>query len=164
MRFGRLAIKNANGSQLVPLPVLVEAQYAVAAGAGTVFVTNKDDSCTSLANTNIAMSGFTQNLSACETAITGAGALSSGRAKLILPAPGNANNGSVLLTANLSSPASGTTCTSVGGGTVSATAANSGYLRGNWAGSSTYADNPSARATFGTFKGSDEVIYMRENF
>ena len=81
----------------------------------------------------------------------------------ILPAPGNANNGSVLLTANLG-VASGTTCTSVGGATVPATAANRSYLQGNWASSSSYTTDPSARATFGTVKGADEVIYVRENF
>jgi hypothetical protein len=127
------------------------------------FVTNTADTCTSIANTDVQMSTFTANLAACETAITGAGTLSSGRRTLLLPAPGNANNGSVLLTANLGA-ASGTTCTSVGAGTVSATGANKTYLQGNWAGSATYADNPSARATFGTVKGADEVIYMRENF
>jgi MSHA biogenesis protein MshQ len=110
------------------------------------------------------MSSFTANLSACETAVSGAGALSSGRIRLLLPPPGNANNGSVLLTANLGTSSSGTTCTSVGGGTVSAAGASRTYLQGNWAGSATYADNPSARATFGTFKGSDEVIFIRENF
>jgi len=164
MRFGRLALRNANGSQLVPLPVQVEAQYAVTAGAGIVFITNKDDSCTSLANNNVQMSSFTANLAACQTAVSGGGALSSGRTRLLLPPPGNANNGSVLLTANLGTSSSGTTCTSVGGGTVSAAGASRTYLQGNWAGSATYADNPSARATFGTFKGSEEVIFIRENF
>ena len=47
---------------------------------------------------------------------------------------------------------------------ATATGASSTYLQGNWAGSASYADNPSARATFGSVKGADEVIYMRENF
>jgi len=170
MRFGRLALRNANGSQLVPLPVQVEAQYwgYTNPPTNTVlgFITNKDDSCTSLANNNVQMSGFTANLAACQTAITGGGALSSGRIRLLLPPPGNANNGSVLLTANLSAAASGQACTAINSGTpiVPAAGADKSYLRGNWAGSATYADNPSARATFGTFKGSDEVIFIRENF
>jgi hypothetical protein len=168
MRFGRLAFRNANGSQLVPLPMRVEAQYAVYTNPPTNtqlgFMTNTADSCTSIANTDVQMSNFTANLSACATAISGAGTLSSGRKTLLLLAPGNLNNGSVLLTANLG-VASGTTCTSVGvGGTVSATAANRSYLQGNWASSSSYTSDPSARATFGTVKGADEVIYMRENF
>jgi MSHA biogenesis protein MshQ len=167
MRFGRLAFRNANGSQLVPLPVRVEAQYYAYTNPPTNnvlgFITNTADTCTSIANTDVQMSTFTANLSACETAISGAGTLSSGRKTLLLAAPGNANNGSVLLTANLG-VASGTTCTSVGAATVSATAANKAYLQGNWASSTVYTSDPSARATFGTVKGADEVIYMRENF
>jgi len=93
------------------------------------FITNTADSCTSIANNNVQMSSFTVNLVACETAVTGAGTLGSGRKTLLLPPPGNANNGSVLLTANLGSTPSGTTCTSVGGGTVQAAGASIGYLQ-----------------------------------
>ncbi|MBI2296625.1 MAG: hypothetical protein HYU76_11490 [Betaproteobacteria bacterium] len=45
MRFGRLTIRNANGSQLVPLPVLMEAQH----WNGTAFITNTADGCTAIA-------------------------------------------------------------------------------------------------------------------
>jgi MSHA biogenesis protein MshQ len=161
IRFGRLALKSANGSQLVPLRVPLETQY----WNGTVFVTNTADGCTSIANNNVQMSGFTANLTACETAITAPVTLSSGRGLLLLQPPGNANTGSVLLTANLSAAASLQACTAINGGTpvVPAVGANKTYLQGNWAGSA-YVDNPSARAAFGTFKGAEEVIFIRENF
>ncbi|HXM82133.1 MAG TPA: DUF6701 domain-containing protein [Burkholderiales bacterium] len=165
MRFGRLAIRGANGSQLVALPVQVEAQYWLGA-PNNAFVTNTADSCTSIAAGNVAMSNFTNNLSGsptCGTAISGGGALSSGRRTLQLAAPGSANNGGVTLTVNLGASASGTTCTTVGGAPVSATTANLPYLQGNWTGGA-YNVNPSARATFGVYKGSDEVIFIRENF
>jgi MSHA biogenesis protein MshQ len=167
MRFGRLALKNANGSQLVALPVSMEAQYwgYTNPPTNTVlgFITNTADSCTAIANNNVAMSGFTSRLAACETAVNGAGTLSSGRKTLLLPAPGSANDGSVLLTINLGNATSGTTCTTVNGAAVSAAGASRTYLQGNWTGA-TYTQNPNARATFGVFKGADEVIYMRENF
>ncbi len=167
MRFGRLALRNANGSQLVPLAVPMETQYwgYTNPPTNTVlgFITNTADSCTSIANNNVQMSSFTANLVACETAVGGAGTLSAGRKTLLLPPPGSANNGSVLLTANLGTSSSGTTCTSVGGGTVTATGASRSYLQGNWTGGA-YNVNPFARATFGVFKGSDEVIFIRENF
>jgi hypothetical protein len=162
MRFGRLAIRNANGSQLVPLPVQVEAQYW--SGAPTnAFITNTQDSCTSIATNNEAMGGFTNNLAACETAITAVSAFSNGRSRLMLAAPGSGNNGSVDLTVNLSAATSGTTCTTVGGATVPATGANRTYLQGNWTGVN-YDQNPTARATFGVFKGAEEVVFVRENF
>jgi MSHA biogenesis protein MshQ len=165
MRFGRLTIRSANGSQLVPLPVQVEAQYWLGA-PNNAFVTNTADSCTSIAAGNVAMSNFTNNLSGsptCQTAISGGGALSAGRRTLQLAAPGSANNGGVNLTVNLGASASGTTCTTVGAAPVSATTANRPYLQGNWTGGA-YNVNPSARATFGVYKGSDEVIFIRENF
>ena len=90
-------------------------------------------------------------------------AFSRGRSILTLAAPGSANNGSVDLAVNLGLASSGTTCTSVGGGTVPAAGANGAYLQGNWTGGA-YNVNPSARATFGVYKGSDEVIFIRENF
>jgi MSHA biogenesis protein MshQ len=162
MRFGQLAIRNANGSQLVPLPVRVEAQYW--SGAPTnAFITNTADSCTTIATNNVAMSSFTNNLAACETAITAVGAFSGGRSTLTLAAPGAGNDGSVDLAVNLSAVSSGTTCTTVGAGTVPAAGANRTYLQGNWTGGA-YNQNPSARVTFGIFRGSEEVIFIRENF
>ncbi len=165
MRFGRFAIGNAYGSQLVPLAVRVEAQYW--SGPPTnAFITNTLDNCTVVAPANYAMSNFTPNLSpspTCKTAISGGGTLSSGRGALMLATPGAANDGSVLLTANLGATASGTTCTTLGGAPVSATTANLPHLRGNWTGGA-YDQNPTARASFGVYRGAEEVIYMRENF
>jgi MSHA biogenesis protein MshQ len=159
-RYGRLRLTNVNGSQLVAQPLRVETQYW---GGVAGFVTNAADHCTSFANANFEMSGFTANLAACETAVSGAGTLTSGRRTLMLAAPGNGNNGAVTLTANLGAAASGTTCVATGGGTVPAAGANRLYLQGNWTGTA-YDDNPAARATFGASPSSGEVIFIRENF
>jgi hypothetical protein len=163
--YGRLKLGSANGSQLVPLTVRAETQYWKSSAQG--FVTNIADNCTTIANDNVQMSGFTgANFSWCKSKVTAPGVtLSSGRGSLLLTPPGNANSGTVLLTANLSAATSGQACTAVNNGTplVPAAGADKTYLQGNWAGS-TYTDNPSARASFGTFRGSDEVIFIRENF
>ena len=37
------------------------------------------------------------------------------------------------------------------------------HLRGQWCGA-TYTKDPTARVTFGIYKGADEIIYFRENF
>jgi hypothetical protein len=161
-RFGRLTIRNANGSQLLPLLVRMEAQYWPGAPTNA-FITNTADSCTTIAVNNPAMSGFTGNLSACETANTSVSNFSSGRSTLLLAAPGGSNSGSVNLTVNLGASASGTTCTTVGGGTVSAAGANQLHLQGNWSGGA-YNVNPTAHATFGISRGSEEVVFVRENF
>jgi MSHA biogenesis protein MshQ len=165
MRFGRLVIRNANGSQLLPLPVQVEAQYW--SGAPTnAFITNTLDNCTTIASDNNAMDPYTGNLSGsptCETAISSGGALGMGRKTLLLAAPGSGNNGSVNLTVNLGAAASGSTCTTQGSAPGSTTTANLPHLQGNWSGSA-YDQNPSARATFGVYRGAEEVIFVRENF
>jgi MSHA biogenesis protein MshQ len=165
MRFGRLVIRNANGSQLLPLPVRVEAQYW--SGAPTnAFITNTLDNCTSIASANDAMGNYTGNLSGsptCETAISGGGALGMGRRTLLLAAPGSGNTGSVNVTVNLGAAASGSTCTTQGSAPGSATTANFPHLQGNWTGVN-YDQNPTARATFGVSRGAEEVIFVRENF
>ena len=163
MRFGRLAIRNANGSQLVALPMLVETQY----WNGSSFITNTADSCTAIAATNIAMSNYTPNLNACETSLT-VSVFASGRATALLSAPGSANNGSVILTPNLGSSGSGNTC--IAGVSTLVTGASRAYLLGQWdvvdqgGDGLLFDDNPAARATFGVFKGAEEVIFIRENF
>jgi hypothetical protein len=157
-RYGRLRVANANGSQLTVLPVLVEAQYY----NGATFITNVADNCTAIANNNVAFA-FTGNLNACETAVNGAGILVSGRRTLVLSPPGNGNDGAATLTVNLSNAPLGSTCTAVGGAGPAAAGANLPWLQGNWSGG-TFTVNPSGRATFGVFRGSDEVIFIRENF
>jgi MSHA biogenesis protein MshQ len=166
-RYGRLRIANVNGSQLARLPLTVEAQYwgYTNPPANTVlaFVTNAADHCTSIASANLAMSSFSGNLSPCETALSAAGPLTAGRRTLALAAPGSGNNGAVTLTANLGTAASGTTCVAVGGATVPANGAGQLHLQGNWTGAD-FDDNPAARVTFGAFRGSGQIIHMRENF
>src|SRR6267143_48067 len=167
IRFGRLAIRNANGSQLVPLPLPLETQY----WNGTVFVTNAADSCTTLAGANIMLSnpqgGFTVPPGSCTTGATNPGSFSNGRGNLIMAKPSGGVVGSADLTVNLGTTASGNTCVGVssvaGGSSVVHSAASKTYLQGAWTGG-TYTVNPSARATFGVYKGSDEVIFIRENF
>jgi hypothetical protein len=165
MRFGRLAIGNANGSQLLPLLVPVEAQYWSGPPANA-FITNTLDSCSLIAPANYAMGSYTGNLSGsptCETAVSGGGSLSAGRGTLVLATPGAGNDGSVTLTVNLGASAAGSTCTTQGGAPVSATTANLPHLQGNWSGGA-FDENPTARATFGVFRGSEEVIFIRENY
>jgi hypothetical protein len=166
IRFGRLRLVNANGSQLVPLPVRMEAQYYASAALG--FVTNADDHCTAIASTDVAMT-FSGNLvpapTNCKTVLSGGGTMSSGRRTLMLSAPGSGNEGAAILTVNLGAPG-GTTCTvNTSSAPASATGAppDRTYLRGNWT-VTTYIQDPTARATFGTSKGAGEVIFIRENF
>jgi hypothetical protein len=162
-RFGRLRVPSANGSQLTALAVPIEVQYANAALA---FVTNSADHCTSIANADVAMA-FTGSIAPapnCKTAVNGGGTFTAGRRTLVLSPPGSGNGGAADITVNLAAAAAGNTCTAVGVLPSAASTANRPYLQGNWGGSGTWNVNPTGRATFGVFRGSDEVIFIRENF
>jgi hypothetical protein len=161
MRFGRLRLANANGSPLVAATVQMETQY----WSGTSFLTNSADSCTSVVAANIAMGSYTGNLTdspKCLTAVSGGGTFSAGRQTLLLAAPGGGINGGVTLTASLGASAIGFTCSAVGSARAAETFANLPYLQGNWTGPS-FTQNPFSRGTFGVYRGSEDVIFIREN-
>lgn len=152
IRSGRLRLANAYGSELLSLPVPLEAQYWSAAG---YYVRNTDDSCTAIPMSSIIMGNYVGTLSACETQLTPVAVqtLAAGRLPgngLVLTAPGAGNSGSVDLTLNTGSVAAGSTCLS----TVQTGATASGLP---WLG-----PNPSGRATFGIYKS--RLIYSRENY
>jgi MSHA biogenesis protein MshQ len=147
MRMGRLQMQNAHGSELLNLPIPLEAQY----WNGSAYVRNASDSCTTIPASSLIYSGFQSNLAACETyTFMSSAAMSVGRASLSLTKPGNGNSGSVNLAVNVGSTASGSTCTS--SSSSSATAAGMAW----------FGTNPSAKATFGIHK--TPLIYLRENF
>ncbi len=155
IRFGRLALSNAHGSELLGLPVPLEAQYWTAAG----FTRNAADHCTQLTQSHVALSNWQRNLNACETSVTLSGRLNAGRGNLRLSAPGLGNTGSVNLTVNLGAAGSGSTC--VGGAASAVAGASQTWLQGQGTGGVWNAD-PAARASFGLYRGSKPLIYMRE--
>ncbi|HLF96183.1 MAG TPA: DUF6701 domain-containing protein [Methylococcaceae bacterium] len=98
MRYGRLALGNAYGSELLDLPVPLQAQY----WTGSYYTTNDDDGCTVIPSASVLLSNYQKNLNAGETTVSISGALTSGQSNLKLTKPGGGNNGSVDLTVDLS--------------------------------------------------------------
>jgi MSHA biogenesis protein MshQ len=144
MRFGRLRLGNAFGSELLDLPIPVETQYYNASG---VYVTNTADNCTSLAVANVFLSSQT-------AAISGSGLFAAGKGNLRILKP--SAKVSVDLCVDLDGSASDGTC-------VATTSAAKPWLQWKWSGSA-FDRDPRARATFGVFRNADEFIYLRENF
>lgn len=156
IRYGRLRLGSASGSQLLPLRLPVEAQY----WNGAFFVTSIEDNCTTLAANNIGLGNYLVNLGAGETTATvTASPLQAGRTAIRLSPPGAGNNGSVDVAVNLGAAGSANACPAFA---PAATAGNKAYLRGKWCGSAATRD-PVARARFGVMRGGDEAIYTREN-
>jgi MSHA biogenesis protein MshQ len=155
LRFGRLKLSNAYGSELLDLPISIETQY----WNGMAFVTNTADNCTTLNVANMSLSNYQPATGALTVANMDTPARSHislggspvgvflagrGTLKLIKPTGALTGRGSVTLTENL-------------------VAGSMTYLQGAWTGTS-YTQNPSALATFGVYKGANEFIYLRENY
>jgi MSHA biogenesis protein MshQ len=163
-RFGRLRIGNAVGSEETPLPVPLQTEF----WSGTGFVLNSDDSCTTLAQANIAQGNYQKSLAACQTvASTSTVTFASGLGRLVLTKPGTGNIGSVDLSPQLGASivAGSKYCATAGGSEAPATAASKSYLQGAWNGAATYDQNPTGRAAFGAYGARPQnYIFLRENY
>ncbi len=158
MRFGRLRVLNSSGSQLIAMPITMQAQY----WNGSGFVLNTDDNCTAIVPGNVALGNYQKNLNSGETVVSGGGTFSAGAATLRLSAPGAANNGSVDVSVNLTGAPAGASCTA---GMPASTGSNLTHLQGLWCTPpGTYARDPTARATFGLYRDTDQRVYQRENY
>lgn len=147
MRFGRLKLSNAHGSESLKLPVPMEAQY----WNGSAFVRNAADNCTTLAAGNVKLTAPPPGVSA----VVG-GAFSSGVGSLTLTKPAAPAKVAVDLCVDLGAdPGGGTVC-------IATTSANLPWLQGLWRPGANYNNDPGARATFGVYKGGNEFIYLRE--
>ncbi len=167
MRYGRLKLNNALGSELLPLPVGFALQYWNPASGG--FVTNSQDSCSTFGVANIGLANYTKNLQAGETSVSvvtfGTGA-STGTGTITLAKPSGGDFkyfGSLDLVVNLGATTTPQPCPALLPATTPA-GANASYLRGAWGTCTTYDRDPTARAQFGVYKGADQFIYMRENY
>jgi MSHA biogenesis protein MshQ len=159
IRYGRIRIANAVGSEVIDLPVRMLAEYY--AGAGSGFVTNMADVCST--NVSLAFSGFTENLGAGETCVRDAGSPGASGAGCAAPAPPGLRYSeppSVLAPGEfglrLAAPGSGNTGSVLVNGTVPA------WLRYDWNSATPGDENPAGQATFGVFMGESRQIYTRE--
>lgn len=144
IRFGQLVLSNAHGSELLALPVPIEARFWTGSGfaLSTQLPPRAPDSCTQLSAADVTLGNWQRDLNNPETSVTLSGRFNAGRGNLRLSAPGANNTGSVDLTVQLD-------------------AAAQTWLQGRWNGAD-YDDNPVARASFGLNRGSTPLIYLRE--
>ncbi len=163
LRFGRLQLSNAMGAQNRDLALPLVAQY----WNGSGFVDNTLDSCTRITASQVGFGNYRKTLIAADSNLAaGPVTVSAGRARLILSKPGGGRSGSFDVALSLSSSATATSCMAgFSPSAVDAATAGAGmdYLRGAWCGNS-YVKDPSARATFGLYRGADNMLYQRENY
>jgi len=153
IRFGRLSIANAHGSELVPLAVAVQAEFF----NGNNWQPNTLDQCTSFnmspdfqlsnpetADGSLQAGTATMALDGDTTSatLTNNSPLANGVATMTFAAPGKDNQGYVDI--------------------QSQTSLNFGWLLGDYDNDGSYDDEATGRASFGVFKGSDNIIFRRE--
>ena len=164
VRFGRLRLTNAYGSEKLTLPIPMRAEYY----NGTTFVKNSLDNCTSVVAANMAMPGYSGGVNAGNMSLAnnvvagGTFAAGTGRLTLARPNPAAIRKGSVDVCVDLGAdvPVTPARC-------VAVTPLARPWLKGRWTGGG-YDDDPMSRATFGVYKSSlgrgSEMIYFREMY
>lgn len=133
IRYGRISLQNAYGSELLDLAMPMTAQY----WNGTSWVKNSSDSCSTSV---LSLSDPNSNDGLIPSELTRKQYQSPpilGDFALIWHATGTGNTGSLDVTASVPD-----------------------YLKFNWRGTGNI--NPTAKATFGIYKGNQKVIYSRE--
>ncbi len=142
-RYGRLRLDSVSGPASLPLSIPITAEY----WNGGAFVTNTDDTnCTTIAvnNASVTLGPYSGNLNSGETNIVNnSGSIVSGKAPTLLQlgAPGNGNEGSVGVSLDVSSWP---------------------WLQFDWNGDGALDPTATATASFGTYRGSDRVIFWQE--
>lgn len=142
IRYGRVVLEQAFGSELLPLAMDTRIEYYATTGSSSAFVVNTLDanSCTGtlLGTANLNLSNYSGSISSGDTTATFTG-YNSGVGIINFTAPGDNNNGQVKVTMDV--PA---------------------YLEYDWADSG-LAD-PYATADFGIYQGNDTLFYFRESY
>ncbi len=159
IRYGRIRLGTAVGSELVELPVPMRAEYYSSAGTG--FLTNLDDVCTS--NVSLTFPAYTGALNAGDTCVLDAGAPGASgagcTAAALLPVryrePPLAGAGGDF-NLRLAAPGAGNQ------GSLSIRAAVPAWLRFDWDAGAAGDEDPTGQATFGIFGGERRLIYTRQ--
>ena len=159
VRYGRMAMQNAQGSELLPLHVPLQVEYY--AGSANGFVANGADLCTAGLTAGlkspvgqVVIAGGSRNTAIyAPAAVAGAYAaddLSDSSLLFVQPPVAGEFN------LNLQPPGQGNT------GSTDVEVVVPSWLKYIWSGSAM--DNPSAKATFGVFSRPGGLIYQREAY
>lgn len=169
LRYGRLRLQNGMSAANRVLTLPLAAQYWDS--ATTTFKTNDLDSCTKVTAANLSFGNFRKTLLAADAVMNPNTVTVNpvGNTFITLSAPGGSRVGSMDVAIALGVGASPTdvSCLKTASGwtatTAAATGANLTALRGAWCGATATSD-PSARAVWGLYRGSNGVVYQRENY
>jgi MSHA biogenesis protein MshQ len=160
LRYGRLRLANAVTTPQRSLSLPLSAQV----WNGSAFDTHALDSCTRVPATALSFGNLRRTLTAADMgAAFSTVTLVGGTGRVTLLAPSAGHHGSADVVLSLGAAATDASCLQPWTPARAATAgANLGFLRGAWCGTSD--KDPAARATWGVYGGSDDKLYMREDY
>ena len=140
-RFGRVAMKNEFGSEIVDITLPMQAEYF----DGVTFILNSDDiSCSAINTSNLTITNPGGLLSTVSVDNEFA---SSGVFNVLLTAPGTGNDGAITVMPELN---------------PDPLLVDDKWLQFDWDGNGLHDNNPTGTATFGIFKGDSRQIYYRQ--
>ncbi len=164
LRYGRLRLQNGMSAADRTLSLPLTAQYWDS--SANIYKTNDLDSCTRVTAANLSFGNFRRTLAAADAVMSPNSVTVSPTVSTFVTfaKPGSGHVGSMDVAIALNPGANPTdgSCMPSGWRTTAATAgANLAALRGAWCGGTS---DPSARATWGLYRGSNGIVYQRENF
>jgi MSHA biogenesis protein MshQ len=163
LRYGRLRLQNALSAANRALKLPLTAQ----SWNGNAFVTNALDSCTTVTAANLSFGNFRKTLTSSDAVMSPAAVTVNPTLPvyLTLAAPGGGRLGSMDVAVALGATTTDSSClkTSWTPAKPATAGANLTGLRGAWCGTAATSD-PSARATWGLYRGSDGVVFQQENY
>ena len=167
LRYGRLRLQNGMSAANRVLRLPLTAQYWDSSTA--TFKTNDLDSCTRVTSTNLSFGNLRKTLATGDVVMSPATVTVNGTQPTFITfaKPANGGLGSVDVAIALGQTAVDNSCLKTSASWTPTVAATVGAglagLRGAWCGGAASSD-PSARATWGLYRGSDGIVFQRENY
>jgi len=159
LRAGRLRLQNGMAAAGRTLKLPLAAQY----WTGSAYDTNTLDSCTRISAAHLSF-GNLRHATAADAALQGGGSLAQGLGRIELAAPAAAGLAAydVALALDAATPPADASCLAWTPPKPATAGAGLAALRGAWCGNAL--KDPSARAVWGLYRGSDGVLHQREHY
>ncbi|MCK5829236.1 MAG: hypothetical protein KAH20_02935 [Methylococcales bacterium] len=157
-QWGRVSLDNVHGSELTPLSVPLYTEYY----NGSSFIKNTADNCTTFSFATDFSISDAKDFNCSFTTQSTPVVIGSGSVKATLSSS-TVNNGetSLIISDNINIT-KGSGSGNTGHIDITTKYTNLPWLLHDWDGNSTHDNCPSARATFGIYKGNKKQIYFRE--
>ncbi len=164
LRYGRLRLQNGMSAADRALTLPLTAQYWDS--STNTYKTNDLDSCTRVTAANLSFGNFRRTLAAADAVMNPNSVTVNPAGNTFIsfnrPSTGHVGSMDVAIALNPGASPADASCMPAGWRTTAATTgANLTALRGGWCAAN---NDPSARATWGVYRGSNGVVYQRENF